>query len=1277
MLPSENVHAQTHYRVCNYCEAMCGIKVIYDPSIDIEEKKIRVTPDKKDPFSKGGMCPKASSLGPLHFDENRLRKPVKKVGTDWQEISWSEAYDTIEHKLKAIRSQYGADAIASYLGNPIVHNLGMMLFVKTLTRAIGSKNIFSATSMDQLPHHFAAHFMFGHEMRIPLPDIDRTDYMIILGANPLASNGSLMTSAGVTRRLREIKQRGGKFIVIDPRKTETAKVASEHHFIKPGSDVYFLLALLHIIFRDNKVKLGRLADHVEGLEKLPTLVKHYYPARVATITGIDEADIERMASEYTSQEKAVLYGRMGLSTQPHGGLCHWLMNTINIVSGHFDTPGGMMFSSPAIEAVRVKMQTEAFGRWHSRVRQLKEFGGELPVSAMSDEFLTGGEGQVRAFMTVCGNPVLSSPNGKRLEQALPNLDFMFSIDNFINETTRHADLILPTPTGLEIDHYDLVFNVLAVGNNAKFSEALFPPGKDRPYDWQILKELARRLSRTGLSFIDRIITPRRLINLGLMLGPYGRLSSPKRWFSGLSLKKVIDSKHGIGLGPLRSRIPECLITPDRKIHLATDIFLKKLENLTVEEWPTLYSKDGARTDEEDFLLIGRRNVSTNNSWMHQVRKLSLSKQVRCTAMIHEEDADRLCVDDGELVKVISRVGEIVLPVEITNSMMRGVVSIPHGFGHTREGTRIPNAEAKPGVSVNDITDHQSIDRLTGNAAFSGQHLRIKKISLSTSQAIQSGKPVTVIFGSQSGNAEMIAWDIKKAAGEHNLLVNIVDMNEINVTTLSQSERILVISSTFGEGDMPDNATALWEEINQADGVDLSGSFYSVLALGDSSYDFFCEAGKKWDKRLAELGAFRLSALVECDVDYTDRADQWVDEILPQIGEKGDQSIISLDTSGTGQVKRVRYNRRNPMLAELIARRQLNKGNSSKQTMHYELSLADYEVEYEVGDALFIIPQNQSELVDELLQLLELDGSEYPLAQDRSLYELLIHDLELRLLSKELLAFIAAQGNDPLLDDLLQATPASRAALDQYLWGKDLLDLLKLHPLKTLDADTLVRILSPIVPRAYSISSSQRKHPGEVHITAATLRYTYNQRDHIGACSGYLADQLQLHDLVRCYFVPNKSFSIPADSDAGMIMVGPGTGIAPFRAFLEEREMRAHKGENWLFFGDRNSSNDFLYEEELKAMLAQGLLTRLDLAFSRDQAEKIYVQQRMLENSAALFDWLQRGAYFFVCGDAAHMATDVDKALLQIIEQQGNMDEQQAGVYIEQLKQSKRYVSDVY
>ena len=719
-MPNSTDKEHIHYRVCNYCEAMCGLKITYSTPIQ-NKNDIKISADKFDPFSQGALCPKSQALSVLHFDEEKLRYPVKKVGLEWVEVSWDEAYDIVEKGLKKVRSKYEANAIATYLGNPIVHNMGMMLFIKTFTKSLASQNIFSATSMDQLPHHFVSHFMFGHEMRIPVPDIDNTNYMIIMGANPVASNGSIMTSAGVKKRLKNISDDGGKVILIDPRKTETAKVSSEHHFILPETDLYFLLALLHVCFRDKKVKLVKLSEHVKNIEIVAELSKEFNPKKASQLTGISQEDIERLAQEFFDAPKAVIYGRLGVCTQSHGGLNQWLINLLNILSGNFDTEGGMMFPLPAIELVRGKKQENIFARFSSRVSNLKEFAGELPVSAMLEEFEVEGKGQIKAFVSVCGNPVLSSPNGARLDKALQNTEFMLSIDNYINETTRHADIILPTPSGLEIEHYDLIFNALSVNNNAKYSQALFPPKSDRPYDWQVLKELSKRLSKNGLSFVDKFMTPRRIINLGLLLGPYGKLSSSKRWFSGLSLQKLIDSKHGISLGSLKQSIPKSLLTNDKKINLAPDIFIDALKDV-------LKNIPKQIIDKNEFILIGRRHLLSVNTWFHQVEKLSAHKSIRCTALINKRDAEDLGLQDSEMVNIKSNVGELVIPLEITDDIMRGVVSIPHGFGHNKSNTKISHARANAGVSINDLIDNKRVDTLTANAALSGQRVTLTKVS---------------------------------------------------------------------------------------------------------------------------------------------------------------------------------------------------------------------------------------------------------------------------------------------------------------------------------------------------------------------------------------------------------------------------------------------------------------------------------------------------------------------------------------------------------------------
>jgi len=1261
-----------HYRVCNLCEAMCGIEVTVDHSSASDTKKIIVKPDKKDPFSKGSMCPKAPALASVFEDENRLKYPVKKTGSGWEEISWAEAYDIVETNLKSIREKYGADTIASYLGNPIVHNLGMLLFAKKLTEVIGSQNTYSATTMDQLPHHFAAHFMFGHEFRIPVPDIDRTNHMIVMGANPLASNGSIMTSAGVTERLRAIQARGGKFIVIDPRKTETAKIASEHHFIRPGMDLFFLAAFMHILLRDEHIQLGRLAPFIAGFENLRGFFDAFTPEIAAARTGIAAAEIETLVSEFVAQDSAVLYGRMGLSTQPHGGLCNWLINTINIVTGNFDRPGGMMFPTPAIELARGKVQPDAVGRWKSRARGLSEFYGEYPVSGMVDEFMTEGEGKIRAFVTICGNPVLSTPSGGLLDKALEDIDFMVSMDNYINETTRHADIILPTPSGLEIEHYDLIFHTISVSNNAKYSEAMMPVADDRPFDWQILKELIGRLSPNGLDLFTRFATPRRIVNWGLMLGAYGKLSHPKRFFSGLSLRKVLKSKHGLRLGPMQPRVPEGLLTPHRKIEIAPSNFVQRLSEVRED-----VKNESANADRQDneFILIGKRNVNTNNSWMHQFDKLSRSKLVRCTAMINPQDAERLSIAHGGDVLAKTRVGEIQLPAEVTDTVMPGVVCIPHGFGHTRKGTRIPVAEAKAGASVNDITDHHKIDPLTGNAAFSGQYVTLTPLSAPAEKTTITGKPITIIYGSRTGNAEFLACEAARQSEMEGMVADVFAMDEIDMAVIAGIERLLVVCSTYGEGDMPDNAQALWDEANGAEVPDLSRVHYSVLALGDTSYETFCKAGHDWDQRLGALGARQVIGRADCDVDYTDVSSSWMDEALPAISKVGDQTALITRERMAGGHQTPRIGRDNPLTFTLTEKKRLTAEGSSKETVHYGLKLEDTGQQYKVGDILNILPMNSKTLVDEVLSALNISGEKVPPGQAQSLRELLTSEYEIRTPSTQFVGYVAANAMGADIRSALSSDDQN--ARESVLYGRDIVDLLELLPAEKTSCDEILPLLRPLTPRSYSIASSPKAHGDEVNLCVASVRYDNQGRQHNGVGSTYLHDVAEVGDGVKGYFVSNGAFTLPEEVMAPLIMVGPGTGIAPFRGFLAELDARVEKTDAWLFFGDRNAATDYLYEEELTKHLRDGVLKKLDVAFSRDQAEKIYVQHRMHEHGAELYAWLERGAHIFVCGDAERMAKDVDQALCEIVAEHGKLSKSDAQAYLDTLKRQKRYLRDVY
>lgn len=707
-----------HYRVCHLCEAMCGLEIEHDG-----EKVLSVRGDKQDPFSQGFICPKGARIAELHEDPSRLKTPLlKQKDGSWKEIGWKEALDLAGSRLNGIRQEHGLDAVGLYIGNPTVHNYGFLTYVGDLRRALKSRNVYSATSMDQLPHQFMAHEMFGHTLHLAVPDIDRTDYLLIMGANPAVSNGSLMSAGGVKPRLDAIRARNGRVVVLDPRRTETTKQADAHHFIRPATDAYFLLALLQQVFENDWVNHGHLGAFLTGEAALRELVNGFPPEEVADICGMSAGTIREIAKDYATTERAVIYGRMGLSSQAHGTLCNWLILVLNLLTGHLDREGGAMFSTPAVDLVRRKKYKKTYGRYHSRVRGLPESEGELPIVALAEEIMTPGEGQIRAMITHAGNPVLSSPNGKQLEEAFSSLDFLVCIDVFLNETTRHADLILPPAAFLEVDHYDFVFNHLAVRNNAKFSAALFAPKKGQWYDWQIAKTLIKDLAPIAKYPLRRMFhwgTPRRLLNLGLLTGPYGKFRKLSNLFSGLSLAKLKANPHGISLGPLKPRLDQILQTPDRKIRLLPDwapVIVKNLmDKITSPSTPLA---------DNEFYLVGRRHLRSNNSWMHNAPGLAKGKK-RCTLQIHPTDAARLGISNHQEVKVVSRTGAIQLPVEVGDEMMPGVISIPHGFGHHRKGTDLPVAEASPGVSVNDITDELLVDPVSGNAAFSGQRVHLE------------------------------------------------------------------------------------------------------------------------------------------------------------------------------------------------------------------------------------------------------------------------------------------------------------------------------------------------------------------------------------------------------------------------------------------------------------------------------------------------------------------------------------------------------------------------
>ena len=695
-----------HHRACHLCEAICGLTIETEVQGDGSTQIRSIKGDAQDSFSRGHICPKAVALQDIQNDPDRIRQPMRRIGSQWQAIAWEEAFELVAERLSTIQAEHGKNAVAVYQGNPSVHNYGLMTHSNYFLGLLKTRNRYSATSVDQLPHHLTSHLMYGHGLLIPIPDIDQTDFMLILGGNPLASNGSIMTVPDVEKRLKAIQKRGGKLVVVDPRRSETAAIADQHLFIRPGQDAALLLGVLNTLFEEGLSRASHLP--VAGLDQVREAIAGFGVEAMSARCGVPAAQIRQLARDFAAADKAVCYGRMGVSTQAFGTLCQWLVQLINLVTGNLDRVGGVLCTTPAVDLV-ASTSGGHFNVWQSRVSGLPEYGGELPVSALAEEMLTPGEGQIRALVTVAGNPVLSTPNGRQLEQALDGLDFMLSVDFYINETTRYADLILPPTAPLEHDHYDTTFNMFAVRNVTRFNEAVLARPDGALHDWEIFVGLAKAFAARAGVELKPTMAPEQMIDMGLRFGPYGDKSEHK-----LSLTVLRDQPHGMDLGPLTPNLAGRLKTDGKQIQAAPQLLLDDLARFAAQPLP----------GENELLLIGRRHVRSNNSWMHNYHRLVKGKP-RHQLLMHPQDLAQRGLVDGQSVRVQSRVGSVEVEVAASDEMMPGVVSLPHGWGHARPGVQMGIASAQPGASANDLTDERQLDSLSGNAALNGVPVRVE------------------------------------------------------------------------------------------------------------------------------------------------------------------------------------------------------------------------------------------------------------------------------------------------------------------------------------------------------------------------------------------------------------------------------------------------------------------------------------------------------------------------------------------------------------------------
>ncbi|PHV07956.1 molybdopterin-binding oxidoreductase [Janthinobacterium sp. BJB412] len=729
--------SSTAHRICPFCEAACGLLVEHDGA-----RALRVRGDEADVFSAGFLCPKAVALKELHEDADRLRSPLIKRDGVFVEASWDEAYAEIERRLLPIIARDGADAVATVLGNPVSHKMGLSLAFPRLARALGTRNMYSASSVDQVPKMLSVGLMFGTWLSVPVPDIERCDFLLVLGANPMVSNGSLWTVPDYRGKAKALRARGGKIVVVDPRRSETAQAADAHHFIRPGADVFFLLGLAHTLCDEGLARPGRLAGHLAGLDELRAALLPYAPELMAARCGIAAATMRELARTLAGTERAAVYGRIGTCTQQYGTLCSWLIDVVNILSGHLDSEGGAMFPRAAAFAANTRGKPGTgrgvvSGRYRSRVSAAPEVAGELPLTCLSEEIDTPGPGQIKALIAIAANPVLSAPNGARLAAALDGLDFMLSLDIYLNETSRHADVILPGVSPLEDGHYDVSFTQFSHRNHARYSAPVLARPAGQPDEWDSMLRLAAIVQGHGchadiaaldqaaleqevakaagaaaapqvLAALAPLSGVERVLDLALRSGPYGDQFGAKP--GGLTLAKIKAAPSGIDLGALAPRIPELLRTPSGKIELAPAALLADLARVAADL--------AAPAPAAPLVIIGRRQLRSNNSWMHNLPVLAKGA-FRCTALLHPADAQRLGLADGARAEISNGARRIEAQVELSEEMMPGVVSLPHGWGHDLPGTKLGVAAERPGANLNALLDETLRDPLSGNAVLSG------------------------------------------------------------------------------------------------------------------------------------------------------------------------------------------------------------------------------------------------------------------------------------------------------------------------------------------------------------------------------------------------------------------------------------------------------------------------------------------------------------------------------------------------------------------------------
>jgi NADPH-dependent sulfite reductase flavoprotein alpha-component len=1212
--------------VCPYCGVGCGLVLHVDSG-----RVTKVTGDKTHPANFGRLCTKGLTSAQAITAPGRMINAYLRPTRNAEQVPvpMQTAITEAATRLRAIIDTHGPDAVAFYVSGQ------MSLEAQYLANKL-AKGFVKTNNIDSNSRLCMSSAASGYKLSLgadgppgSYDDFDHADLFFVIGANMADCHPILFL------RLLDRVKTGARLIVVDPRRTATAEKADLFLQIKPGTDLVLLNGLLHLLVANGHIDHEFIANFTEGWEEMTSFLAAYTPSHVAAITGVPEQNLRQAATWIGEAHNWMSCWTMGLNQSTHGtwhtnAVCNLHLATgaiCRLGSGPFSLTGQpnamggreMGYLSQGLPGQRTVSNPadRGFMETHWRIPA----GSIRPVPGLDTVSLFNrmADGEIKAVWIICTNPVASVPNRATVIAGLQAAELVITQDSFLDtETNLYADIMLPGALWAEAD--GVMIN--SERNMTLATQAVPPPG-DAMADWQIIAAIARAMgyedgfTHTGAAEVfDEICA----------------CANPQ---TGYDIRGASHDR--LARGPLQWPCPP-EATARNPIRYRNRIFPTPTGRARFFPRPALPPAELPDEDYPFILNTGRLphqwHSMTKTGKIPTLTKLNPGPFVE----LHPEDAASLGIAEGDTIQIRSRRGHAILPAILTTRVQPGGCFAPFHWSDV----------FGEDLAINAVTN-DAADPISAQPEFKFCAVALTRIAAARAAepqvAAAAGQhAATILYASQTGNAEALAAQLAAA-----LHVPLNAMDDYPVAALPEAGTLIIISSTYGDGEAPDNGRDFWAALNHADAPRLETLKYAVCALGDSSYDQFAQHGKNLDARLAALGATRLNPRFDCDGGTEAALATWLPAIAQTLGAT-EAAPAPAEPAG--------YTKTNPFPARLLASTRLNLGTTDKDTRFIALSLEGSGLTYEVGDTLGVWPTNCPELVDEILFLTGL-------ASDVLLRDALLKNFELTKPSREILAFIAERNTG------LKPFMANRETLKQFLWGKQLPDILAAFPVE-MSAQDLVSKLKPMQPRSYSISSSPRAHGTEVHLTVSAVRFGNRK----GASSTFLADRCAAPG-VPVFIQPTTHFRLPADPDTPIIMIGPGTGIAPFRAFLHDRLATGARGRNWLFFGERNRASDFYYETELTAMQEDGFLTELSLAFSRDQAEKRYVQHRLAERGENIWSWLQDGAAIYVCGDASAMAKDVEAALLAIIQSYGNFDSKTAYEYLRMMARDKRYLRDVY